>query len=94
MTAGSICFLLPFVLLAAPAGYLADRFSKRNVMVGCKVAEIVVMVLAVACILSGNMVLMLGALALLASQAALFSASKLGSIPEIVRPERIAAAKG
>jgi acyl-[acyl-carrier-protein]-phospholipid O-acyltransferase/long-chain-fatty-acid--[acyl-carrier-protein] ligase len=94
LTAGAICFLLPFVLLAAPAGYLADRFSKRNVMVGCKVAETVIMVLAVASILSGNLVLMLGAMALLASQATMFSASKLGSIPEIVRPERISAANG
>jgi acyl-[acyl-carrier-protein]-phospholipid O-acyltransferase/long-chain-fatty-acid--[acyl-carrier-protein] ligase len=94
LTAGAICFLLPFVLLAAPAGYLADRFSKRNVMVGCKAAETVIMVLAVASILSGNLVLMLGAMALLASQATLFSASKLASIPEIVRPERIAAANG
>jgi acyl-[acyl-carrier-protein]-phospholipid O-acyltransferase/long-chain-fatty-acid--[acyl-carrier-protein] ligase len=94
LTAGSICFLLPFVLLAAPAGYLADRFSKRSVMVGCKAAEIVVVVLAVASILSGQIYLMLAALALMASQAALFSTSKLGGIPEIVRPERIAAANG
>src|SRR3989304_2468134 len=27
---GSACFILPFLVLAAPAGYLADRFSKRN----------------------------------------------------------------
>lgn len=58
---GSVCFLLPFVLLAAPAGYLANRFSKRSVMIGCKVAEIVLMFLAVAAILSGNFYLMLGA---------------------------------
>lgn len=94
LTAGAICFLLPFVLLAAPAGYLADRFSKRNVMVGCKVAEVVLTVVAVASVLSGSLILMLCAMALLASQAALFSASKLGSIPEIVRPERISAANG
>ena len=30
---GSACFLLPYLLLAAPAGYLADRFSKRSVIV-------------------------------------------------------------
>jgi len=94
LTAVTICFLLPFVLLAAPAGYLADRFSKRNVMVGCKVAETVIMALAVAVVLSGSMVLMLCVMVILASQATLFSASKLGSIPEIVRPERIAAANG
>ena len=35
LSAGLACFVLPFILLAAPAGYLADRFSKRTVIVGC-----------------------------------------------------------
>ena len=79
-------------LLAAPAGYLADRFSKRDVIVGCKVAEIAIMVLGVAVILSGDVRLMGVVLFLMGAQSAIFSPSKLGSIPEIVRPERIAAA--
>ena len=86
--AGSISFLLPFVLLAAPAGYLADRFSKRNVIVGCKVAEIVIVALGVLAILSGSVTWMLVVLTLLACQAALFSPAKMGSIPEIVRADR------
>ena len=93
-TAGSISFLLPFVLLAAPAGYLADRFSKRNVIVGCKVAEIVIVALGVLAILSGSVIWMLVVLTLLASQAALFSPAKMGSIPEIVRADQISAANG
>ena len=92
--AGSISFLLPFVLLAAPAGYLADRFSKRNVIVGCKVAEIVIVALGVLAILSGSVIWMLVVLTLLASQAALFSPAKMGSIPEIVRTDQISAANG
>jgi acyl-[acyl-carrier-protein]-phospholipid O-acyltransferase/long-chain-fatty-acid--[acyl-carrier-protein] ligase len=92
--AGSISFLLPFVLLAAPAGYLADRFSKRNVIVGCKVAEIVIVALGVLAILSGSVIWMLVVLTLLASQAALFSPAKMGSIPEIVRADQISAANG
>jgi acyl-[acyl-carrier-protein]-phospholipid O-acyltransferase/long-chain-fatty-acid--[acyl-carrier-protein] ligase len=94
LSAGSICFLLPFVVLAAPAGFLADRFSKRSVMIGCKVAEIIIVALGVGAILLGNVYLMLIVLALLASQAALFSPAKMGSIPEIVRPDRISAANG
>ena len=45
LSAGLACFVLPYILLAAPAGYLADRFSKRTVIVGCKVAELLIMVL-------------------------------------------------
>ena len=41
---GSACFVLPYILFAAPAGYLADRFSKRTVIVTCKFAEIVIMI--------------------------------------------------
>ncbi len=31
LSAGLACFVLPYILLAAPAGYLADRFCKRYV---------------------------------------------------------------
>ena len=94
LSVGSMCFLLPFLLFAAPAGYFTDRYSKRNVMIGCKVAEIVVMILGVGVILSGNIYLMLGVLFLMGGQSAFFSPSKYGSIPEIVRPDRISAANG
>ncbi len=50
LMAGTACFVVPYLVLAAPAGYLADRFSKRNVIVGCKVAEIFIMALGVAAI--------------------------------------------
>ena len=94
LAAGAACFLLPFVLLAAPAGYLTDRFSKRRVMIGCKAAEIVIMILGVLVILSGNLYVMLFVLFLMGAQSAMFSPSKYGSIPEIVREDRISAANG
>ena len=65
LSAGLACFVLPYILLAAPAGYLADRFSKRTVIVGCKVAEVVIMVLGVATILTGNIYLMFAVVALM-----------------------------
>ncbi len=94
LSAGLACFVLPFILLAAPAGYLADRFSKRTVIVGCKIAEVIIMMLGVGAILSGNLYLMFVVVALMGSQSALFGPSKFGSIPEIVRPDRISAANG
>lgn len=94
LSAGLACFVLPYLVLAAPAGYLADRFSKRRVIVGCKVAEVVVMVLGVGAIYSNSLVLMFVVVALMGSQSALFGPSKFGSIPEIVHEGRIAAANG
>ena len=94
LSAGSACFLLPFLLLAAPAGYAADRFSKRSVMIGCKVAEIVIMIMGILVILSGNLYIMFLVLFLMGAQSAIFSPSKYSSIPELVRPDRISAANG
>ena len=55
LSLGLACFTLPFLLFAAPAGFLADRFSKRNVMVACKAAEIVVVALGVTAIVAGSL---------------------------------------
>src|SRR5690606_20400863 len=65
VAAGLACFTLPYLLLADPAGYLADRFSKRHVIVSCKVAEIVLMALAVGAIYSQNLYLIFIVLALM-----------------------------
>jgi acyl-[acyl-carrier-protein]-phospholipid O-acyltransferase/long-chain-fatty-acid--[acyl-carrier-protein] ligase len=91
---GSGCLVLPYLLLAAPAGYLADRFSKRNVIFGCKIAEIVMMVAAIVVIKFGHVNLMFAIVALIGAQAALFGPAKLGSIPEMLRPDKISSANG
>ncbi len=94
LMAGTACFVLPYLVLAAPAGYLADRFSKRSVIVCCKAAEIVLALLGVAAMLTGNVILLLAVVALFGIQSALFSPSRLGSIPEILPAEKISAANG
>ncbi|MBN1911123.1 MAG: MFS transporter, partial [Pirellulales bacterium] len=94
LAAGLACLVFPFLVLAAPAGYLADRFSKRSVIIGCKVAEIVIMALGVVAILSGQVIPMFVVVALMGAQSALFGPSKFGSIPEIVRDRSISAANG
>lgn len=91
---GSACLVFPYLVLAAPAGYLADRYSKREVIVYCKIAEIVIMALAIGAILVGNIYLMFAVVALVGCQAALFGPAKLGSIPEMLRPSKISSANG
>ncbi|MEZ6117610.1 MAG: MFS transporter [Pirellulaceae bacterium] len=41
----AVLFALPFILFSGIAGYLSDRYSKRRVIVLCKIAEIVAMIL-------------------------------------------------
>jgi len=94
VAAGLALLVLPFILLAGPAGYLADRFSKQKVIVGCKIAEVVIMILGVAAILYGDVYVMFVVLFLMGAQSALFGPSKYGAIPELVRADRISAANG
>ena len=94
LTIGMICFVLPYLLLAAPSGYLADRFPKRKVIVACKFAEIVLMVLAVLAIWWGKMSPIFVVLSLMGAQSCLFSPARLGAIPEILRADCISAANG
>ena len=69
LTAGTACFVVPYLLLAAPAGFLADRFSKRTVIVVCKMAEVVIVGLGVAAIWSEQLPLLFAVVALIGRTA-------------------------
>ncbi len=94
LMAGTACFVLPYLILAAPAGYLADRFSKRSVIIACKGAEIGLALLGVAAMLTGSVVFLLAVVAMFGMQSALFSPSRLGSIPELLPVGKISSANG
>ena len=44
----AVIFIIPFLVFSAAAGVLADRLSKRNVLVFCKALEVAAMLGAVA----------------------------------------------
>src|ERR1700747_2189447 len=46
-------YILPYILCSGYAGYLADIAPKRSVLVGCKLAEIAIMAIALLAILFG-----------------------------------------
>jgi acyl-[acyl-carrier-protein]-phospholipid O-acyltransferase/long-chain-fatty-acid--[acyl-carrier-protein] ligase len=94
LMAGTACFVLPYLILASVAGYLADRFSKRNVIVACKVAEVVIMIVGIMMICIGSKVGLFVVVAMMGAQSALFSPSKSGSIPELLPESKIAGANG
>ena len=80
-------FSIPFLFFSMPGGWLADRFSKRQVTLWTKVMEFGSMLLATAGLATNTLWLTLVALTLVASQAALFGPSKYGLLPELL-PER------
>ncbi|TWT57920.1 Bifunctional protein Aas [Thalassoglobus neptunius] len=85
---GTVCLTVPFLIFSPMAGWLADRFSKRSVIIAFKVAEIGIMLMAVLSILYGNVTALFSVVFLLGSQSALFGPAKFGSIPEIL-PTRL-----
>lgn len=94
LSIGLAAFTVPYILLAVPAGYLADRYSKRTIIVACKWAEIVIMSLGLGGVLLGNAWYLLLVVALMGSQSALFGPSKYGAIPELVRSTALSKANG
>ncbi|MFN7290692.1 MAG: MFS transporter, partial [Pirellula sp.] len=83
-------FSLPFVLFSGFAGYLSDRFSKSRIIVLCKFAEILVMLLALFAFLQYTKVGAVGTwtvLFLMGTQSAFFGPGKYGALPELFRKE-------
>lgn len=87
-------FAIPFLLLSMVGGWMADRFSKRRVMIGVKVMEMGIMVFAAFALGSGRTPLQLAAICLMGVHSAFFAASKYGSLPEVVPPGRLSWANG
>ena len=92
-SAGAV-FVVPFLLFSAFAGKLADRFSKRNIVVLAKVAEVVVMAAGCAVFISKSAFGLYCVLFLMATQSAFFAPAKYGIIPEMVKSEELSRANG
>lgn len=92
-TAGAI-FVIPFVLFSATSGTLADRFSKRNIIVLTKVLELLIMAAGVLAFAFESKFGSYLILFLMATQSAIFGPSKYGIVPELVEHDRITKANG
>ncbi|MGH9692398.1 MAG: acyl-[ACP]--phospholipid O-acyltransferase [Candidatus Acidiferrales bacterium] len=89
-----LLFSVPFLLFSMAGGYLADRYSKRRVIIGTKFLEIGVVGAALAGLLLHNLPLVCAAGFLMSSQAAIFAPSKYGLLPEILSERRLSWGNG
>lgn len=87
-------FVVPFLLFSAAAGVLADKYSKRNVLVVCKVLELTAMVGAVLSFFFHYETGLYLVLFLIGTHSALFSPSKYGIVPELVHHDQLSRANG
>ncbi|MBD3672101.1 MAG: MFS transporter [Planctomycetaceae bacterium] len=93
-------FAIPFVLFSGMAGWIADRYSKRAIVVLAKVAEIVIMAMGMCVFLWGSdvpretLMLLFVVLACMSLQSAFFGPPKYGILPELFRESDLPPANG
>lgn len=93
-------FALPFVLLSGLGGYISDRYSKRAVVILCKVLEIVVMLAALQVLLMSGLTakaqlqLLILVLGLMGAQSAIFGPAKYGILPELFSSKKLLPVNG
>ena len=85
-------FSLPFILFSAWGGWLADRFTKKRVVIGVKFLELVAMLIGAYGILTLNWTCVLTMVFLMGLQSTLFGPALNGSIPELYPPEYVTTA--
>ncbi|MGA9145288.1 MAG: MFS transporter, partial [Candidatus Acidiferrales bacterium] len=87
-------FALPFIFFSMTGGYLADRYSKRSVVIGTKLMEIGVMGVTIAGLGMRSLPIECAAVFLISTQSALFGPSKYGLLPELLPEKRLSWGNG
>ena len=85
----AILFILPFFIFSATAGQLAEKFEKSASIRKIKIAEVMIMSLAVAGIHFGNVMWLLFVLFLMGFQSAIFGPLKYGLLPQHLHTDEL-----
>jgi acyl-[acyl-carrier-protein]-phospholipid O-acyltransferase/long-chain-fatty-acid--[acyl-carrier-protein] ligase len=87
-------FSLPFILFSMAGGYLADRLSKRTVMIGVKVFEVFVMIFVLIGFMTRQLWILECGIFLMGTHSAFFGPSKYSSLPELLPEKRLSWGNG
>ena len=93
-SAAGLMIAIPFVLFAPLAGWMSDRFSKRNVIIGAAIAQVAILSLICFAVFLKQMPLALVGFFMLAVQSAFFSPAKIGINKELVGSKHLGFAAG
>lgn len=85
----TLLFALPFVLFSAWAGWLADRLSKKSIIIWAKTLELSAMLVGAWGMVMLDWPWLLGMVFCMGMSSTLFSPSLNGSIPELFPSERV-----
>ena len=94
LSLASAIFVIPFLIFSSGAGVLADRISKRTIVVYTKILEVLIMLFGLLAVFFESSFGSYTALFFMATQSAIFGPSKYGIIPELVEPKMVSKANG
>lgn len=87
-------FIFPFFLFSGYAGFVADVYNKRSVLIVTKSFEVVAVAFGFVAFLLGRIELMLFTLFLMAMHSTFFGPAKYGIVPEMLPEKDISRANG
>ena len=87
-------FIVPFVLLSATAGQLADKYEKSRLIRLIKLLEIAIMIIALTGFWQRSVILLFLALALLGVHSTLFGPVKYAILPQTLKTEELVGGNG
>ena len=90
----SLLFAVPFLLFSTIGGWMADRFSKRSVMIGVKLGEVAIMLFAAFALARENQALQLAAICLMGVHSTFFAPAKYGIMPEVLPVSKLSSGNG
>jgi acyl-[acyl-carrier-protein]-phospholipid O-acyltransferase / long-chain-fatty-acid--[acyl-carrier-protein] ligase len=90
----SLLFAIPFLLFSTIGGWMADRFSKRSVMIGVKLGEIAIMIFASVALYLEMQGLQLAAICLMGVHSTFFAPAKYGIMPEVLPSSKLSSGNG
>ncbi len=95
-TVAFVAITLPLMIVSLIAGVVADRLSKRTVIIAMKAAEVLLMAAGAVVLLINPSAIVwpLFILGLMGVHSALFSPAKYGILPEVLPHERLSAGNG
>lgn len=94
LSLSGILFVLPFLLFSTYSGFLADRYSKKKIIVIVKSAEMGIAMIAIYGFQAMDMNVLLGVIFLMGTHSAFFGPAKYGIIPEMLPTSRISEGNG
>jgi 1-acyl-sn-glycerol-3-phosphate acyltransferase len=87
-------FILPFVVLSATAGQLADKYEKSRLIRFIKILEIAIMAIGTVGFVTHSLVLLFAALLLMGVHSTMFGPVKYAILPQSLRPDELIGGNG